>query len=93
MNIIQKEKGKKGYFKALDNELEAGIMTYVWVDEAKFIIDHTIVNKEFEGKGVGKQLVMAAVDFARKKNVKIQPDCPYAKSVFEKNKEIQDVLF
>ena len=36
---------------------------------------------------------MATVNFARQKNVKIQPDCPYAKSVFEKDKEIQDVLF
>ncbi|MFA7445054.1 MAG: N-acetyltransferase, partial [Flavobacteriaceae bacterium] len=54
----------KGVFKAVENQKEAGRMTYSWAGENKFIIDHTEVNTEFGGKGVGKQLVMAAVEFA-----------------------------
>jgi predicted GNAT family acetyltransferase len=37
-------------------------------------------------------LVSAAVDYVRKNNIKIIPLCPFAKSVFDKVKEFQDVL-
>ena len=67
-------------------------MTYTWAGDSKFIIDHTEVSPDFNGKGVGKKLVMAAVDYARANNVKIIPLCPFAKSVFDKVEEIRDVL-
>ena len=93
MEIKRDDNGKKGQFTAVSGEEEAGLMTYTWAGDHKFIIDHTEVNPEFSGQGVGKQLVMAAVQFAREKGVNILPLCPYAKSVFEKTTAIQDVLF
>lgn len=93
MEIIQENNDKKGAFKAIENNIEAGLMTYSWAGENKFIIDHTEVNPEFAGKSVGKQLVMKAVEFAREKNLKIMPLCPFAKSVFNKVAEIRDVLY
>ncbi len=93
MEIVQQNNEKKGLFKALDNGIEAGQMTYTWAGSSKFIIDHTEVNDGFEGKGVGKQLVMKAVEFARANNLKIMPLCPFAKSVFNKVEAIRDVEF
>lgn len=93
MKIQRDDNGKKGQFSALINEEEAGLMTYTWAGDQKFIIDHTEVNPDFSGKGVGKQLVMAAVEFARENGLKILPLCPYAKSVFERTPAIADVLF
>jgi predicted GNAT family acetyltransferase len=51
------------------------------------------VNPALNGNGVGKQLVMAAVHYAREKQLKIMPLCPFAKSVFDKTPEIRDVEF
>jgi predicted GNAT family acetyltransferase len=93
MEIIQENNEKKGVFKAIENNIEAGLMTYSWAGENKFIIDHTEVNPDFAGKGVGKQLVMKAVEFARENNLKIMPLCPFAKSVFNRVAEIRDVLY
>jgi predicted GNAT family acetyltransferase len=93
MEIIQENNEKKGVFKAFENNIEAGLMTYSWAGDTKFIIDHTEVNPDFAGKGVGKQLVMKAVDYARANNLKIMPLCPFAKSVFDKVAEIRDVLY
>lgn len=93
MEIIQENNEKKGVFKAIENNIEAGLMTYSWAGENKFIIDHTEVNPDFAGKGVGKQLVMKAVDYARANNLKIMPLCPFAKSVFDRVAEIRDVLY
>ena len=93
MTIEQINDGRKGYFEALEDGKQAGKMTYTWAGDTKFIIDHTEVNEAFNGKGVGKKMVMAAVEYAREKNVKILPLCPFAKSVFDKTPEIHDVLF
>ncbi len=92
MEVIQENNEKNGVFKAFENGVEAGNMTYVWAGENKIIIDHTGVKEEFNGKGVGKKLLMAAVNFARDKGIKIMPLCPFAKANFEKNTDIQDVL-
>ncbi|KRD10134.1 GNAT family acetyltransferase [Flavobacterium sp. Root901] len=83
---------KKGYFEALEDGKQAGQMTYTWAGDSQFIIDHTEVSDDFAGKGVGKKLLMATVDFARKNKVKIIPLCPFAKSVFDKVEDIRDVL-
>ena len=92
MTIEQFNRESKGFFKASEDGKEAGRMTYSWAGNDKFIIDHTEVNPDFKGKNVGLQLVMAAVDFAREKNLKIIPLCPFAKSVIDKKEEIRDVL-
>lgn len=93
MTIEQINNESKGFFKAIEDDKEAGRMTYSWAGLTKLIIDHTEVNSAFNGKGVGKQMVMAAIDFARENNLKILPLCPFAKSVFDKNKDLHDVLF
>ncbi|MCE3295297.1 MAG: N-acetyltransferase [Crocinitomicaceae bacterium] len=83
----------KGTFKAFIDGILAGKMTYSQAGENKFIIDHTEVDKQFSGKGVGNRLVIEAVTFARESQQKIVPLCPFARSVFEKTPEIRDVLF
>jgi predicted GNAT family acetyltransferase len=93
MTIKNFEDEKKGQIIAEIDGKEAGIMEYTWAGEDKFIIDHTEVHPEFNGTGVGKKLVLEAVDYARNKNVKIMPLCPFAKSVFDRTEAFQDVLF
>tara|TARA_B100000787_G_C16067564_1_gene238382 strand:+ start:418 stop:696 length:279 start_codon:yes stop_codon:yes gene_type:complete len=92
MEIKQRNTEEKGLFKASENNIEVGMMTYTWAGTDRFIIDHTEVKPEFKGKSVGNKLVIAAVEFARKMNVSIIPLCPFAKSVFDKTKDIRYVL-
>ena len=75
MNIQQTDNGKKGsFFIELDNK-QVAEMTYVWVGDAKIIIDHTNVDEVLKGKGAGKQMIEKAVEFARNKHLKIIPLC------------------
>jgi predicted GNAT family acetyltransferase len=90
MEIKHSDDGKKGHFKATENGVDAGVMTYVWAGDDKFIIEHTIGNEGF--KGVGTKLLDAAVAFARDKNKKIIPLCPFAKKMFDRREDIHDVL-
>jgi len=91
--LEREDNGKKGRFIIYEDEKFAGEMTYTWAGTGKFIIDHTGVEEGFNGKGYGRQMVMEAVEFARKEEVKILPLCPYAKRVFDKNSDLQDVRF
>jgi predicted GNAT family acetyltransferase len=67
-------------------------MTYSVAGAILIIIDHTEVDESLKGTGTGNKLLMAIVEKARNENIKILPLCPFAKSVFDKDQSIQDVL-
>ncbi|MBQ9338759.1 MAG: N-acetyltransferase [Paludibacteraceae bacterium] len=58
----------------------------------QMVINHTQVFDGYEGQGIARQLVMAAVDFARENNRTILPVCSYAKAMLTRTDEYQDVL-
>ena len=86
------DNGKKGRFAIYNDNEFAGEMTFTWVGESRIIIDHTGVEEKYKGEGVGKQLFIKSVEFARKKNLKVIPLCPFAKRMFEKDKSTQGLL-
>ena len=92
IEVKQNNDEKHGMFEAFIDGRRAGMMTYTWAGEERFIIDHTEVEEAYNGKGVGKEMLLAAVDFARKNGKKIIPLCPFAKASFQKSPELQDVL-
>lgn len=92
LEVKQINKETKGEFVAFIDGKQSGLMTYSWAGSDKFIIDHTEVEPAYNGKGVGKELVYQAVEFARENNLKIIPLCPFATVTFQKNEEIRDVL-
>jgi predicted GNAT family acetyltransferase len=92
MNIEQIEHGSKGAFLIRENNERLAEMTYSKAGDHLIIIDHTEVSDALRGKGAGKQLVTAAVNYAREKKIKILPLCPFAKAVFDKTPEFSDVL-
>lgn len=86
---IQHQHGK---FVATDGGQQLGELTYAKNARGGITINHTGVEKAAEGKGIGKQLVQAAVDWARTEGVKITPVCPFAKKILEKSEDARDVL-
>ena len=79
-------------FEIIQDGKHAGLITYTWGGDGRFIIDHTEVDEEFGGLGLGRKLLEAAVRFAREKGVKIIPQCTFAKKILEKTPEYQDLL-
>ena len=92
MEVKHEQYESKGAFVAQDQDKKAGEMTYSKAGDSLIIIDHTEVDSAFGGQGVGKKMVLAAVDFARANNIKVLPLCPFAKAAFDKDATIQDVL-
>ena len=92
MIVQQRDNEHKGEFFVEQEGGRLAEMTSSWAGTDKFIIDHTDVSDTLRGQGVGRYLLDAAVQFARDRQVKIIPLCPFAKSVFQKDANIQDVL-
>jgi predicted GNAT family acetyltransferase len=92
LEIKQNDDGKKGEFYIGDNHPHLAQMVYIWAGEDTFIIEHTEVDDSLRGQGVGNKLLDRAVAWAREKKVKVIPLCPFAKSVFDKDSSIHDVL-
>lgn len=92
MIIKHEEIDHKGAFIAIEDGQKIGEMTYSKAGSDKIIVDHTEVDENQKGKGIGKILLSKAVDFARENQVKIIPLCPFAKTMFDKDIDIRDVL-
>ena len=93
LKIVQEDDGKKGRFILESDGDFAGEMTYTWAGDEKFIIDHTAVEEGHEGKGFGKKLLDAAIDYARENNLKILPLCPFAKKMMDRDDSLEDIRF
>ncbi|MCW5900727.1 MAG: N-acetyltransferase [Flavobacteriales bacterium] len=92
MTIEHQTGPTKGRFLMKEGEQVLGETTYSVAGTDKIIIDHTEGYPGSEGQGVGRKLVMAAVEYARAHGLKIIPLCPFARSVFDRNAaELADV--
>ncbi len=92
MEVKFKESDSKGAFYIEEAGEQLAEMTFSKAGDKMIIIDHTEVSEKLTGKNAGKQMVVAAVEYARSKGIKILLLCPFAKSVLQKDASLQDVL-
>lgn len=70
-----------------------GEITFVRSGFDKFIIDHTAVVPEYRNAEIGLNLVRHVCDLARHQRRKIIPLCPFARAMFNRYTEFDDVRF
>jgi len=90
MTTIQK--GENKFYIGDDIKNPKAELTFVESGEGRIVVDHTYVSEELRGQGIAGKLVDSVVKYAREKNKRIVPLCPYAKDKMEKTAEYHDVL-
>lgn len=90
-DIQQKEEDGKGMFYIEKDGDIAAELTYTIQDNNIMTLDHTETNPKFQGEGLASSLVKHSVDYARKKEILIDPLCRYAAVQFERHEEYQEV--
>ena len=91
MDIKHEENGKKGEFYIEEDGERPALIQYFQSKPGVINIYHTEVAESMGGRGVGRELVAAVVDHARKNSLKVAASCPYAKKVIDKAPDMQDV--
>ena len=92
MNISHEEARNKGAFFVEENGKREAELAYFKPASDKMNIYHTEVDERLRGKGVGRELVKAAIDLARENGFKIIASCPYAKKIIENTAEFRELL-
>lgn len=92
MDIQRKETEDKGEFFIENNDRQIALMTYKKTGDGVITIDHTEVDSNHRGEGLGEDLVAAGVKYARENDLKIIPTCVFAKKLIDLKPEFQDVL-
>jgi predicted GNAT family acetyltransferase len=91
MNIQHSHTEKGGSFYIGDSFSPTAQLVYRMSGEHKMIIDHTEVADIHKGEGIGKQLVLEAIQYARQQDMKILPLCSFARSILKHSKEYEDI--
>ncbi len=76
---------------AMQGAVHIGEITFVRAGADKMIIDYTSVDVAFRGADIGLNLVRAASDYARSQGRKIITLCPFARAMFNRYPEFDDV--
>ncbi|MTI88691.1 MAG: N-acetyltransferase [Balneolaceae bacterium] len=92
MDIKHHESGHKGLFYYKKDTHHIAELSYTVAEDEHIVLEHTSVVEEFRGQGLGKSLIYYAVEYVRQNNLEILPKCPYAKSVFRRYPDLQDVI-
>lgn len=80
-----------GRYEAIVDGKLAGSIAYREVDDAVVLV-HTQVEEEFEGQGIGRQLVGATLDDIRARGLRMRPFCPFVKAYVERHPEYRDLI-
>jgi len=84
--------GKNGVFELIDETNQTvGELTFMLKAE-QMLINHTGVNPVLRGQGLAEKLVLEAVEYARKNQLKILPFCSYVSVYISEHPEVQDVV-
>ena len=69
----------------------AGVLVMSRLSPTRLIIDHTQTFPGFEGRGIGKRLVIAAAEWARANGQMLMPLCPFARQILDRFPEYADI--
>ncbi len=90
-NIEVKNNQSKNQFEAsLDGK--TALIRYRKEADGTLDLFHTEVPDEFEGRGVGSQLVKDALEQIKADDLKINPSCPFVAAYIRRHPEYQDLV-
>lgn len=90
--IQQEDRDVGGAFFVEGEGRRLAELTYTRSDPRTVVLVHTEVSSALQGRGVARKLVDHAVAWARRSGTRLVPECSYARSVFDRNPELADVL-
>lgn len=89
---MQVQNNKKLFrFEANFEDNKMAYLEYRW-KKGDMLLMRTYVPPEHRQKGVGSSLTIAALEYAKEQNLKVQVFCPFVELFLEKHEEYKSLL-
>ena len=72
-------------------EGDMALIEYV-LGKGLVVLTHTEVPPKYEGQGIGKELVLAALEDIRRKGLLVVPQCPFVGAYIRRHPEWMDLV-
>ncbi|MEE1787551.1 GNAT family N-acetyltransferase [Streptomyces sp. SP17BM10] len=92
MTLSVRDAEERNRFEAWVDDRMAGFAEYLRSDNL-VVYPHTLVERDFEGQGVGGALARAALDDARARNLPVLATCPFIKAWMLRHPEYVDLAY
>ena len=89
--IAHLEEPHGGAFVLEQQGRRVGEMSYRRLGESRILVDHTYVDPALRGHGVARQLLDAAVAWARQTGTRMEASCSYVVVQFARDPSLRDV--
>ena len=63
-----------------------------YLNGRSIVFPHTVVPPELEGQGIGRKIVVTALNYARDNDLQVIPQCPFFAAFIRKNPEYQPLV-
>ena len=90
MIAINRNESSHRYEATVEGRL-AGFAAYE-LDERTVTVTHTVVQPEFEGRGVGSALAKYALEHSRSQRRTVVPACEFIAAYIDEHPEFQELL-
>ena len=84
--IVEVQEDGSGEIKLFSNGNQAGKMD-INIHRDILTVFHTEVDEAYEGRGFAKLLLTQLVSYAREKDLKVRPTCPYVHMQFKRHED------
>ena len=88
--MIRDNPNAQRYELFVDDRL-AGLARYR-IERGSMAIPHTEVRPEFEGRGLGSRLARFVLDDARRRGLRVVPQCPFIETYLARHPEYADLV-
>lgn len=85
-SITVRDNPDRHRYEVLSDGKQVGVLTYQ-VDGDRMTLTHTEVDPQYGGQGLGRRLVVAALDAAAARGLAVVPVCPYVRKVIARDAE------
>jgi uncharacterized protein len=89
--VVVTDAEERDRFEAHVDGVLAGVLTYQRTD-GLVVYPHTKVLPAYEGRGIGGELTRAALDDARRRDLKVDPACPFIEAWIDRNPGYADLV-
>ena len=79
-------------FEMMLGEGKTAFIDYTKASEGVLVLTHTEVPEEFEGKGIGGNLVKGSLEIIRAEGLKIVPECRFVAVYLQRHREYQSLV-